>query len=103
MPWSAMPSALARAASTVSSSPGQPGADGSYPAVRKSSIQGDQDVACSHSPWMNRTGVGDVMGRSVGTRVRTSRTSHDGGSGWRGPDSAQSAPGRHAEPLEDAL
>jgi hypothetical protein len=44
----------------VGESPGQPGAIGSYPAARNSSIQGFQESAWSQSPWMKTTGVGGV-------------------------------------------
>ncbi len=66
MPWSAIASGLARAASTVSGSPGQPGAEAAYPALVKNSIHGSQDRACSQRPWMNRTGAFSVMGVSSG-------------------------------------
>src|SRR4051794_5781606 len=56
MPCPAIFSGCSRVPSTVSESPGQPGADDEYPAASKVSIQGCHEEACSHSPWMNRTG-----------------------------------------------
>src|SRR5439155_14754247 len=57
MPYSATRSGRCRVPSTVSSSPGQPGADGSYPSCRNLSIHGPHESACSHRPWMKTTGV----------------------------------------------
>jgi hypothetical protein len=52
----------ARASGTEAGSPGHPGAEASYPALVKRSIQPSHDVACSQRPWMKMTGACSGMG-----------------------------------------
>src|SRR3954454_11520645 len=66
MPTSSSASAAARVSATVSASPGQPGALGSYPFSRNSSSHGAHADEWIQSPWMKTTGVSDMFAPSVG-------------------------------------
>src|SRR6516164_1216631 len=57
MPLPATRSDSRRVSSTVSESPGQPGADGTYPASRNNSTHGSHELAWSHKPCTNTTGL----------------------------------------------
>src|SRR5580658_7158689 len=53
-----MLSGFARAASTVSGTPGQAGAMARYPAASNVSAHSAQERGCSQRPWMKMTGIG---------------------------------------------
>src|SRR6476619_7400815 len=57
MPTSATTDGSERVSSTVAESPGPPGAIGTSLARSKCSSHAPHDVACSHRPWMNTTGI----------------------------------------------
>src|SRR6478752_4035332 len=61
MPTPSSASGFARVASTVSPSPGQPGAVGAYPFEANSSIHGAQAAEWIQRPWMKTTGVAMVQ------------------------------------------